>query len=77
MNRQLRRWIAIGTLSGSLVMSAVATAAVGASRASENRDGYVILTGGTLPPPAAQIVHTSDGPLTTTSPQVFNRDART
>lgn len=53
MNRQLRRWIAIGMVSGSLVMSAVATTAVGASRASEDRDDYVILTGGTPPPPAA------------------------
>lgn len=79
MKVQLRRWVTIGLMSGSLAVSALAGgAAVGASAASEQRDNYVVLAGQTAPPAeATQSVTITSVALTAPAiDQVFNRDAR-
>lgn len=80
MKVQVRRWVAVGLMSGSLAISAlVGTAAVGASALSEQRDNFVILAGqSAAPAEATQHVTISSVALPASAiPQVFNRDDRT
>lgn len=79
MNIQLRRWVTVGLMSGTLALSALAGgAAVGASAASEQRDNYVVLSGQTAvtAETTRPVTIASAGLAAPAVDQVFNRDAR-
>lgn len=79
MKVQLRRWVTIGLMSGSLAISALAGgAAVGASAANDERDNYVILSGQTpvFTEEAQSVTIVSAGLAAPATDQMFNHDAR-
>ena len=80
MKVQLRRFVTIGLMSGSLALSAlVGGAAVGATNAldrnQEQRDDITVTA--VTANPTVTIVPEGTLTLTVTPDQVFNRDART
>lgn len=77
MKVQLRRWVTIGLMSGTLALSAVAgSAAVGASPASEARDDSLFLVGRTAPVDATAVTVVSAPLWAPAINQVFNDDDR-